>query len=73
MMDLRGCCRRARVVLQQLVVVHRLELRALVQRQHDDAGDAEEDPRGFGHAMDAPKLQGLHPADRPNELLAASY
>jgi len=71
-MDLRGGC-RARVVLQELVVVHRLELGALVQRQHDDAGDAEECPRGFGYAMDAPELQGLHPVDRPNELLAATY
>jgi len=59
--------RRAHVVLEELVVVHRLELGALVQRQHDDAGDAEEDTGGFGHAMDAPQLQGLHPVHRPNE------
>lgn len=62
MVDLRGG--RARVLLQQLLVVRRLELGALVQRQHDDAGDAEEYPAGFGYAMDAPELQGLHPVHR---------
>ena len=51
----------AGVVLEELVVVHGLELGALVQRQHDDATDAEEYPGGLGYAMDAPKLQGLHP------------
>lgn len=54
---------RGGVVLEELVVVHRLELGTLVQSQHDDAADAEEYPRGLGYAMDAPKLQGLHPVD----------
>ena len=57
----------AGVVIEELVVVHGLELGALVQRQHDDAADAEEYPGGLGYAMDAPKLQGLHPVVQKEE------
>ena len=52
-----------------MVMVERSEHRPLIEGQHGDAGDAEEDTREFYFAMEPRQFQSLHPVTSSGVLL----
>ena len=66
------CCSRgtaAAAVLEEVVMVEGSEHWPLVEGQHGDAGDAEEDTREFYFAMEPRQFQSLHPVTSSGVLL----